>query len=227
MKKLKKPIIITTLVIFIIYLFGLFVDYYGDWLWFKNMGYDSVFDTIILTKILSFILFFLIFILFSGIHIHFAYHKGSQSRNNMPLADDDPRQEILPLYQGKAVSWLWAVIILSFAIVMGSYASAYWDDFLKFIHPSSFDLKEPIFGKDAGFYIFSLPVYQFVVSWYLFMVVITFIAVLSSYYIDTAFNYSSRKFHITGKAKSHLTQLAAFFALGVSAHYFIKLYSQP
>jgi len=225
MKKFKKPIIILAIVIFIIYLFGLFVDYYGDWLWFKNMGYGSIFDTIVLTQILSFLIFFLVFILFSGIHIRFAYHRGSQTRNNISLAEDDPRQMILPLYQGKTVVWLWAVIILFFAIVMGSYASGYWNDFLKFIHPSSFNLKEPIFGKDVGFYIFSLPVYQFVVSWYLFMVVITFISVLSSYYIDNAFNYTGGKFNITGKAKSHLTQLAAFFALGVSALFFIKLYN--
>ena len=225
MKKLKKPIIIMVLVIFIIYLFGLFIDYYGDWLWFKNMGYGSIFDTIVLTQILSFLIFFLIFILFSGIHIRFAYHKGSQIRDNISLTEDDPRQIILPLYKGKTVVWLWAVIILFFAVIMGSSASGYWNNFLKFIHPSSFNLKEPIFGRDAGFYIFSLPVYQFAVSWYLFMVVITFISVLSSYYIDNAFSYTGGKFNIAEMAKSHLTQLGAFFALGVSGLYVIKLYN--
>jgi uncharacterized membrane protein (UPF0182 family) len=225
MKKLKNSIIIASLVIFSIYLFSLFVDYYGDWLWFKNLGYSSVFDTILLTKISLFILFSLIFVFFSGINIYFAYHRGNHSKNLIPLAQDDPRKQILQLYQGKAVRWFWVVVILFFAIVMGSYASAEWNEFLKFIHPSSFHLQEPIFEKDAGFYIFTLPVYQFVASWYLFMVAITFISVVFSYYIDTAFNYSAGKFNIAKTAKSHLTQLAAFFVLGISALFFIQLYN--
>jgi len=225
MTKMKRPMIIMAFVIFTIYLLGLFVDYYGDWLWFKNLGYSSVFDTILLTKISLFILFSLIFVLFSGINIYFAYHRGSHSRNLIPLAEDDPRKQILQLYQGKAVSWFWAVVILFFAIIMGSYASADWNEFLKFLHPSSFDLQEPIFTKDAGFYIFTLPVYQFLVGWYLFMVAITFIFVVFTYYIDTAFNYSAGKFNIAKKAQSHLTQLAAFFTLGVAGLFYIKLYN--
>ncbi len=225
MKSFKKPIIIISLIIFTIYLFDLFVDYYGDWLWFKNLGYSSVFDTILLTKISLFILFSLIFISFAGVNIYFAYQRGSHSRNDISLAEDDPRQQILQLYRGKAVAWLWIVIILFFAIVMGSYASAHWNDFLKFLHPSSFGLKEPIFSKDAGFYIFTLPVYQLLVSWYLLMVAMTFIAVVFAYYIDTAFNYHSGKFKIAEKAKSHLTLLGAFFALGVAGLFLIKLYN--
>ncbi|NOX85512.1 MAG: UPF0182 family protein [Chlorobi bacterium] len=225
MKKYKNTIIITVFVILILYLFGLFMDYYGDWLWFKNMGYGSIFDMIVLAQILSFLVFFFIFVLFSGIHIRFAYHGGGLSRNSIPYSEDDPRQLIMPLYKGKTVFWLWAVIILFFGIVMGSSASQYWNDFLKFIHPTSFNLKDPVLNKDVGFYIFSLPVYQFVVKWYLFMVVITFFIVLLSYYIDSAFNYVDGKFHITEKAKNHFIQLAAFFTLGVSALYLIKLYN--
>jgi len=227
MKKYKNAIILLAVLISIIYLFSLFVNYYGTWLWFKNMEYSSVFDTMILAQILSFLTFFVIFGLFASIHIRLAYQRGSQNRNgnNIPLSEDDPRQIILQLYQGKKIVWFWAVIILFFAIAMGSFASGYWNDFLKFFHPSSFNLKEPIFGKDAGFYIFKLPVYQFVTSWYITMVVITFVGVLFSYFIDNAFNFTRGNFYINKKIKSHLTQLAAFFALGISALYFIKLFN--
>lgn len=225
MKKYKNVIILAALIILFVYLFGLFVNYYGDWLWFKNMGYSSVFDTMILAEVVSFIIFFLVFVLFSWIHISMAHKRGSQSRNDNFLEEDDPRQLILPLYQGKAFVWFWGVVILFFAIVMGTSASGYWSNFLQFIHPSSFDLKEPIFGRDAGFYVFKLPVYQFVTSWYLFMVVITFIAILLSYYLDNALSFTSGHFRISRQAKNHLTQLAAFFALGISALYIIKLYN--
>jgi uncharacterized membrane protein (UPF0182 family) len=225
MKKFKRAIILIVIVILFLYLFGLFVNYYGDWLWFKNMGYSSIFDTMIESRIYSFLVFFVIFAVFSGIHILSAYKIGSQSRNNEVIADDDLRKLFLPLYKGKAAIWFWGAIIIFFSIVTGSSASGHWNDFLQFIHSSSFDLKEPVFGKDVGFYIFKLPVYRFAASWYLFMTAITFVAVLFSYYLDNAFNINGNRVLISKQVKSHLILLAAFFGLGISSLYVIKLFN--
>ena len=46
-----------------------------------------------------------------------------------------------------------------------------------------------------------------------------------SYYLDNALSFTSGHFRISKQAKNHLTQLAAFFALGISALYIIKLYN--
>jgi len=225
MKKLKNWIILAVIILASLYLFGLFVDYYGDWLWFRNMGFGSVFDTMLLSQILSFLLFFIIFALFASLHVRMAYQRGSLSRGNSFLQEDDPRALILPLYRGKAVFWFWTAVILFFAIVMGSSASGHWNSFLQFVHPTSFGIKEPIFGKDVGFYVFKLPIYQFIVGWYLFMVALTFAVVLFSYYLDNAFGYQGNSFRISGKAKDHMIQLSAFFSLGISALFLIKLYN--
>lgn len=225
MKKFKIIIILAAIIAVALYLFTLFADYYSDWLWFKNIGYYSVFDIMIFTKALSFLIFFVVFALFSAIHIRIAYRRGSQSRNTGFVRDDDPRKIILAKYRGKTVVWFWGVVLLFLSIVMGSFASNYWSEFLQFIHSSSFDLKEPVFGKDTGFYIFKLPVYQFLVSWYLFMVLLSSIAVLFSYYLDNAFYLNGNKFVISEKVKNHLISIAAFFGLGISFLYIIKLYN--
>ncbi len=224
MKKLKNWIILAVIFLALLYLFGLFVDYYGDWLWFSNMGYSTVFDTMLLAQIFSFLLFFILFALFASFHVRLAYQRGKPSRNNQFLQEDDPRAIILPLYRGKAVLWFWSAVILFFAIVMGSSASGHWSNFLQFIHPTSFGINEPILGKDIGFYIFKLPVYQFITGWYLFMVAITFAVVLFSYYLDNAFGFQENRFHISGKAKDHMIQLAGFFGVGISALFIIKIY---
>ncbi len=226
MKNLKNWIILAVIILASLYLFGLFVDYYGDWLWFRNMGYGSVFDTMLLAQIISFLLFFILFAVFASIHVRMAYQRGSLSRGgNNFLREDDPRALILPLYRGKAVLWFWTAVILFFAIVMGSSASGHWNSFLQFIHPTSFGIKEPILGKDVGFYVFKLPIYQFIVGWYLFMVALTFGVVLFSYYLDNAFGYQENRFHISGKAKDHMILLSAFFGVGISALFLIKLYN--
>jgi len=225
MKKYKSLLVFTFVFFLAIYLLNLFINYYGDWLWFNNLGYGSVFDTIILAQVLSFTLFFIIFFLFAAIHIRIAYQRGKQSRTFSSLPNEDPRQMILSLYRGKSVIWFWLIIIIIMAVTMGSSATSSWSDFLKFLHPSAFNITEPIFGKDAGFYIFNLPVYQFIVNWYLFMVAITAVIVFSSYYIDNAFTTINGKLVIHKNAKNHVIQLGAFFTLGIAAFYLMRLYN--
>ena len=225
MKKFKNIIIGFVILAIFVYLFGLFVDYYGDWLWFRNLGYNSVFDTMLFARAISFVIFFVVFIVFAGLHIKMAYHRGSQSRNTSFLPEDDPRQLILPVYKGKAVFWFWTVVIIFFGVIMGSSASANWNSFLQFTHATPFHSKEPIFNLDASFYVFKLPVYQFLTSWYMFMVAITILSVLLSYYLDSAFSFSDGHFRISKNAKSHLIQLAAFFSLGIAALFITKLFN--
>jgi uncharacterized protein len=225
MKKNKKIIIIIAAIIVVSYLLNLFLNYYGDWLWFSNLHYGSVFNTMIIARVVTFILFFLVFVLFFSLHIRIAHKRGAPTRGTLLFSADDPRLIILQIYKGKAVFWLWTVLTFVLAIFMGSYAIDHWNDFLQFTHASSFGLQEPVFGKDAGFYIFKLPVYQFITHWYLFMVVLTFIAVLISYYLDNAIYTNGKNFRISRKVTSHLMCLAGFLVLGISAFCFLKLYN--
>ncbi|MBN2637917.1 MAG: UPF0182 family protein [Bacteroidales bacterium] len=223
MKKFKNAIIVFVVLAFLVYLFGLFIDYYGDWLWFRQLGYSTVYDTMIFSQVVSFIIFFVIFVLFAGLHVRLAYKWGTQSRNSSFLPDDDPRQLIMPIYKGKTVFWIWTMLVLFFGVIMGSTATGHWNQFLQFTHASSFGIKEPIFNLDAGFYVFKLPVYEFIVSWYLSMVSLTIVAVLLSYYLDSAFSFTGGNFRISKNVKRHLTLLGAFFMLGITGVFAIKL----
>ncbi len=225
MKKFKGWIVLTGVIIIVLYLLGLFINYYGDWLWFHNLGYGSVFNTMILSQVVSFVLFFVIFVLFAAVQVNLSYKWGALTRNNRFLREDDPRALILPLYRGKRVFWFWAAVTVFFGIVMASSASGHWNEFLQFIHPSKFGVTEPIFGKDAGFYIFRLPVYEFLTGWYLFMVVLSAVMVLFSYYLDNAFGMQGNTFHVSPRVKNHLIQLSAFFGLGIAALFLVKLYN--
>ncbi len=226
MKKNKKILVIIPVIIVVFYLLNLFINYYGDWLWFNNLEYGSVFNTMIIAKAISFTVFFLIFVVFFSIHVRIARKRGALTRDAMSFSADDPRQFILEIYKGKAVFWIWAVLILLLGVYRGSSAVDQWNKFLQFIHASSFGVQEPVFGKDAGFYIFKLPVYQFITSWYISTVVLTFIAVLISYNLDNAISSSVGKiFRIPKPVRRHLLSLAGFFVLGISAFYFLKLYN--
>ncbi|MBN2615360.1 MAG: UPF0182 family protein [Bacteroidales bacterium] len=225
MKNIKKLVIAFVVLAILVYLFGLFVDYYGDWLWFRQLGFSTVYDTMIFSQVVSFVVFFVVFVLFAAIHVRMAYRWGSQSRNTSFLPEDDPRQLVLPLYKGKTVFWFWTGVIIFFGLIMGSSATGHWNSFLQFTHASSFHSNEPIFHLDAGFYVFKLPVYEFLVSWYLSTVSLTIVAVLLSYYLDSAFTLSGGHFRISKNVKRHLILLAGFLTLGISGVFLTKLFN--
>ena len=53
------------------------------------------------------------------------------------------------------------------SVVFGLIAAGNWTMFLRFFQPSKFDLIDPQFGHDIGFYIFRFPVWHLIESWLL------------------------------------------------------------
>ncbi len=52
------------------------------------------------------------------------------------------------------------LIVAVFAFFMGSGLSGAWEQVLLYLNQTAFNIFEPIFNHDAGFYIFTLPVWQ-------------------------------------------------------------------
>ena len=63
------------------------------------------------------------------------------------------------------ISLIAIAVLLS--AVFGSIAAGNWTIFLRFFNPSQFDLVDPQFGRDIGFYIFSFPLWNLIESWLL------------------------------------------------------------
>ena len=221
----KSRVVILVLVFIAIPLFNLFIDYYGDWLWFENLDYGSVFITNLIAKVSSFLLFFVLFAVFVGLNVFYAQKHDSKRSDYPSFSANDIRQQILPFYKGRSLFFGWTGVVLFFAFIMGSYASGHWLDFLKFIHPSSFHFTEPIFLKDAGFYLFSLPVYQFLQSWYITLVLLTLGFVVFIYYMEDALSQKDEDIALTQRQFNHLALLAGFFMLGITAYCFLQLYN--
>ncbi len=205
--------------------FSIFVGYYGDWLWFRSLSYGAVFTTILWAKILSFLVFFLVFGLFAWWNIAVARKRGSYTRTlKVPFAERAPRLSDI-IFSDRYAKYSWAAIILFFSFIMGSQASGTWETFLKFLHASKFGIADPIFSKDAGFYVFRLPLYDFLQGWYLFAVVIISLGVLTSYFMDQAIGVQGNRFYVNKKAQSHLAVLGGLFFLGIALVFRLNLYN--
>ncbi len=205
-------------------LLALFVKYYADWLWFRNMNYASVFTTMFTAKILVFLIFFVLFGLFAWVNIAIARKFGHHTRSMILVAPDQPIPSIDALFRDKYAKWAWSIAILFFAIIMGLGAVSSWETFLKFFHSTSFGVSDPIFSRDVSFFVFKLPLYKFLEGWYLYTIFLVFFGVGLSYYVDQALTVQGNRFTLIPKAKYHLAFLGGLFFLGIAWVYRLKLY---
>jgi uncharacterized membrane protein (UPF0182 family) len=137
-----------------------------DWLWFSSLGYTGVFWTILDSRVLLFTAVFAISaaaIAVSGLLAHrYARRPGS------PPVTLELVGEIAQDF-GPRVPWRYA--IAGSAVVLGLLIAASgvsnWDIVLRFLHRVPFGERDPVFGKDLGFYLFSLPVYVALKNWLL------------------------------------------------------------
>ncbi|NOZ79441.1 MAG: UPF0182 family protein [Acidobacteria bacterium] len=225
---MKSKRSLLTAIVLTVGLFGLaavFVQYYGDWLWFGNLGYATVFDTMLVAKVVSFAVFFLLFAIAATVNIAIAWRNGPSVRPVTTIEAGEPQGSPLDLLLNPRILKIaWAIMIFLFSCVMGLAASGSWDVFLKFLHASRFGITDPIFAKDVGFYVFTLPVYQFIQGWYLLAVVLIAAGVIFSYNIDRSITLGPRGLVIGTRAKHHLAVLGGFLFLGIVLLYRLKLY---
>ena len=224
MKTKSAIVLFAVLFIALLLVLSVFADYYGDWLWFRNMGFGTIFTTILWAKILLFLAFFLIFGIFAWGNIFIARRHGSHTRSLKVLSADQPARPLDIVFSSRYAKYSWAGIIIFFSYIMGTQASGSWETFLKFLHASKFGIADPIFSKDAGFYVFHLPLYYFIQGWYLFSVIIVFIMVAASYIMDRSIDVRENRFYINSKARSHLAVMGGLFFLGIALVFRLNLY---
>ncbi|MDY6893552.1 MAG: UPF0182 family protein [Chloroflexota bacterium] len=187
-----------------------------EWLWFSNLGFSSVYNTILSTKVIIFVIAFLVFLfLFIG-NLLLARRLGP--RSNIPSL---PADEVKNLGRVMLAGTIVAAIFLG--IIFASVAQGNWETVLRFQDAQLFGIADPIFSKDIGFYLFSIPFQRFAQAWVLGALIVVLIATVGFY----AFNYNIRRlgFVFSRGAKAHLSVLVAL-AFGIFAwRYLLDTYS--
>ena len=137
------------------------ISIYPDWLWFGKLNYLSVFWTILLSKFLLGLTIWLILLIITSLSLYWARRSkdGFGSKQSHNTGNDYLSQLGL---SGKSVGYLFIGFALILSIGIALRGSSQWDLILRYFHQQPFGSKDPIFNKDIGFFVFSLPFYMFV-----------------------------------------------------------------
>src|SRR5262249_13271611 len=136
-------------------------------LWFGSLGYSSVFWYIFKLKLELFLIFLVLttailrggFWLVERAFATFALGQRTIFINQQPVSFS-PSRVLRPL------AW---VISAAAGLLYGFGMRESWRDFALYLHRAQTDLTDPIFNKPVGFYLFTLPIYDTLSEWVLYL----------------------------------------------------------
>jgi hypothetical protein len=209
--RLRMPVLIGVGVLIVLLLSAnAIARTYTDYLWFENVGFSGVWTTILGTKIVLAVVFTTIFFLILWGNLVVADRLAPSFRPASPEEDLIERyHQIVGGQAGKLRLGLAAV----FAVIAGANTASQWQQWLLFRNGGSFGLEDPLFGRDAGFYVFALPFLSFVVDWLFAALVLTIIVVAVAHYLNGGIRASVPAERVTSGVKLHLSVLLAALAV--------------
>ncbi|MHB9129792.1 MAG: UPF0182 family membrane protein [Armatimonadota bacterium] len=197
-------------------------DYVPEWLWFKEMARTDVFLTMFWGRWgLGLLIGILVFgLLFVNIYLALVLTPASAWSDLSGRLREHAFEMLDRTIRRLA---LWGSIIFSFFIAwgIGSAAAGYWPHFLLFLHPQRLGKADPIFGRDIGFYLFRLPIWELLTQW-LFTVLIIALVLTGAVYLFTRAIRTVRGTPILAPAvQAHLSGLLAVIFLVKALQYYL------
>lgn len=141
----KRLSFVLLVIVLIVVLFVSLIGFIADFLWFKEMGYLSVFFKKMVTQLTVGIPTFIIVTGLVYVYLN-KLKKGYFSK----IASSEETN----LKKLKKTTLVLSAVFGLFATIMA--IMDLWFEILKFANSTSFDLKDPLFNMDISFYIFKL-----------------------------------------------------------------------
>jgi uncharacterized membrane protein (UPF0182 family) len=186
------------------------VRFYTDWLWFGEVGYQSVFLRTLTAKAAISSMVFLASFLVLAFNLRLAF--GTLQRREFEiLTPEGPRS--ITVDPGRLRPLIFVVAAVA-AFLMASFGSAHWAEWLFFWNWTPFEEADPILGWDIGFYVFRLPFLQFVYQVALGLVLLSIAGVVGTHVFAGNLGVDARQgFFAHRSAVRHLSGLAAALLL--------------
>ncbi|HUQ41111.1 MAG TPA: UPF0182 family protein, partial [Candidatus Limnocylindrales bacterium] len=172
----SRRFVFLAIVVFLLLLIPLFVgplvSFLTDLLWFRSLGLEDVYLRRYTASFWAFLAFFLLFFVIALPNLYLVL------RPQVPRVVVDP-QRSRP--SALATTLRTMPLLLIPAFFFGLAGSGQWDELLRYVNAIPFGVTDPVFGKDVGFYFFTLPVLDFLRDWAITAVITIAIGVVLVY----------------------------------------------
>jgi uncharacterized membrane protein (UPF0182 family) len=177
-------------------LFNVLCYFYSELLWFQNLTYEDRFWKVFGYKLMLF---------FAGGVVAYAF-LFSNFKYLLSKMEVSVRKGIIEL------------LVLGFSLIFALWATGLWEEALLYFNQAETSLADPIFNEPVNFYLFGLPLISSVLTWFFFLIIVTFGICGLSLYFSFQTNQGGvsaevKKERIGKTGKLFLFQAAAFLLL--------------
>ncbi len=220
----RRSPLATTLVILgaLVLLLSLVANLWTEVLWFDQLGFRQVFTTMLLWQG---VLFVVGAALMAGA-VASSLLIGYRSRPVYAPVDDE--QASLDRYR-ESLEPLRRLVLIALpaglALFAGSALAQRWQTVLLFINREPFGERDPQFGLDIGFFVFTLPLLRLTTGFLTAVLVLALLAAVATHYLYGGIRLQARGARTTSAARRHIALLAAGLLLVQAGTYWLDRYS--
>jgi uncharacterized membrane protein (UPF0182 family) len=200
------------LVVVVSALVALAAHVYTDFLWFREMGQQEAFWTTLKLKVMVYVV--VTFGTATFLLVNFAI---VQRVMRAPARQGDPRVTPTRLWAYRNLIFPLAAIAAGLAVSAWEVGNA-WQSLLLWQHRGSFGFRDPLFHRDVGYFVFSLPLYQHVAHWLYVTFVMAGVGTVAGYVAAGAIR-RSRPLVLARAALTHLLGLGALLLVLMAWRY--------
>ena len=189
-----------------------------DQMWFSSVGLSNVFSTLFFVKVGLGFTFGAIFFFIMWGNLLLTDRFGARDLSF------DPEDEVVRRFQNVVRPYakrVYAAIALVMGLIGGLNATGQWQKYLLFSHSQSFHKVDPVFHKDLGFYVFTVPFVSYVVTWFLVTLIIALLVTTGFHFLNGGIRTTRATPRVSPRVKAHLSVIGAAIALMKAAGYLI------
>ncbi|MGX1319707.1 uncharacterized membrane protein (UPF0182 family) [Bradyrhizobium sp. USDA 377] len=205
-------------------------DFLVDWLWFSSIGYLQVFWTTIGAKAVVFLAVWtgtaVILWLNGWLALRFARRRSTQlvAASVWSAAGNAP-PDLLVLVRDRLP---WPRLIAGgaalLAVLVASAEVGNWGVFLRFVYQLPYGADDPLYNKDIGFYLFSLPAYILIKNWMMLALVLSAFFVAAIYWVHGDIEYDIHRRSMSPTVIAHVSALLGLLFAVKAWSYFLDRY---
>ncbi|MDQ1636649.1 MAG: uncharacterized protein QOJ32_3458 [Frankiaceae bacterium] len=217
--RLLLPVLAVLLVLIIAG--GVFTRLFTDLLFFRSVGFSSVYETVLGTRLFLFLAFGLLMALAVGANLLIAYRLRPPFR---PLSLE---QQNLERYRVSIEPFHLLLLIgipALLGVLAGLSAAGRWQTWLLWRNGSQFGVHDPQFNKDISYFTFTYPFQRFVLGFLFAIVIVSLLVAAFTHYLYGGIRLQTQGERVIAAAKAHLSVLLGLFVLLKAVAYWLDRY---
>jgi uncharacterized protein len=216
----RRRLGLVVLVLFALFLFFTnLVPLAAEWLWFEALGYERVFTTRLVAEAVLGVGVGSVVFAFLYVNLRIAQRGLVPNPLVVQVSSGAATVDVTRLLRRLALP-----TALGLALLVGVGAAGGWLGVLQFVHRTPFGVTDPVFGRDVGYYVFTLPVIAGAIGLAIAVTTLTLLATIVLYWVRRDIVVFGRQVTVEPSARLHVAMLIALlFMLLALRVYFVRL----